>query len=70
VRGDLKTRQGLIAVARRRVAHAIFGYRVESYKLFYSRCRPAWPALPAALYVPQVGIINPGEFAPGIPSKR
>ena len=29
-----------------------------------SRCRPAWPASPGALYVPQVGIINPSEFAP------
>ncbi len=26
--------------------------------------RPCWPASPARLYVPQVGIINPGEFSP------
>ena len=30
-----------------------------------SRCRPAWPGVAGALYVPQVGIINPSEFAPG-----
>ena len=29
------------------------------------RCRPAWPASPARSTCPQVGIINPGEFAPG-----
>jgi urea transport system permease protein len=30
-----------------------------------SRCRPAMSGVAGALYVPQVGIINPSEFAPG-----
>ena len=40
------------------------GYRVESYKLFIFTLSACWPASPARLYVPQVGIINPGEMAP------
>ncbi len=30
-----------------------------------SPSRPSWPGIAGALYVPQVGIINPGEFEPG-----
>jgi urea transport system permease protein len=40
------------------------GYRVESYKLWVFVFSAALSGLAGALYVPQVGIINPGEFAP------
>jgi urea transport system permease protein len=40
------------------------GYRVESYKLWVFVLSAVIAGLAGALYVPQVGIINPGEFAP------
>jgi urea transport system permease protein len=40
------------------------GYRVEHYKLFVWTVSAMMAGLAGALYVPQVGIINPGEFAP------
>jgi urea transport system permease protein len=40
------------------------GYRVESYKLFVFTLSAALAGIAGALYVPQVGIINPSEFAP------
>ena len=40
------------------------GYRVEHYKLFVFTVSAAMAGLAGALYVPQVGIINPSEFAP------
>jgi urea transport system permease protein len=40
------------------------GYRVESYKLWVFVFSAALAGVAGALYVPQVGIINPGEFAP------
>jgi urea transport system permease protein len=40
------------------------GYRVESYKLFVFTLSACMAGIAGALYVPQVGIINPGEFAP------
>jgi urea transport system permease protein len=40
------------------------GYRVESYKLFVFTVSACMAGIAGALYVPQVGIINPGEFAP------
>ena len=56
-----------------RVVHAIrdaenrarfLGYRVESYKLWLFVVSAIIAGVAGALYVPQVGIINPGEFAP------
>ena len=41
------------------------GYRVEHYKLFVFTVSAVMAGIAGALYVPQVGIINPGEFAPG-----
>jgi urea transport system permease protein len=41
------------------------GYRVEGYKLFVFVLSAAMAGIAGALYVPQVGIINPSEFAPG-----
>jgi urea transport system permease protein len=40
------------------------GYRVESYKLWVFVLSAVIAGIAGALYVPQVGIINPGEFAP------
>ena len=41
------------------------GYRVESYKLFIFVVAAIMAGIAGALYVPQVGIINPSEFSPG-----
>lgn len=40
------------------------GYRVERYKLFVFVVSAVMAGVAGALYVPQVGIINPGEFSP------
>jgi urea transport system permease protein len=40
------------------------GYRVESYKLWVFVFSSVVAGIAGALYVPQVGIINPSEFAP------
>jgi len=40
------------------------GYRVEGYKLFVFVLSAAMAGIAGALYVPQVGIINPSEFSP------
>jgi urea transport system permease protein len=40
------------------------GYRVEHYKLFVFVVSAAMAGVAGALYVPQVGIINPSEFSP------
>ena len=40
------------------------GYKVESYKLWLFTFSAMLAGVAGALYVPQVGIINPGEFAP------
>ncbi|WP_339899468.1 urea ABC transporter permease subunit UrtC [uncultured Gilvimarinus sp.] len=40
------------------------GYQVESYKLWLFVFSAVLAGIAGALYVPQVGIINPGEFSP------
>jgi urea transport system permease protein len=40
------------------------GYRVESYKLWMFVVSALLAGLAGALYVPQIGIINPSEFSP------
>lgn len=40
------------------------GYKVESYKLWIFVLSAVLAGIAGALYVPQVGIINPGEFSP------
>jgi urea transport system permease protein len=40
------------------------GYRVESYKLWVFTFSAVLAGIAGALYVPQVGIINPSEFQP------
>ncbi|WP_181700337.1 urea ABC transporter permease subunit UrtC [Chthonobacter albigriseus] len=40
------------------------GYRVENYKLFVWTLSAVMAGIAGALYVPQIGIINPSEFDP------
>ncbi len=40
------------------------GYRAENYQLFVFTLSAALAGIAGALYVPQVGIINPSEFTP------
>jgi urea transport system permease protein len=40
------------------------GYRVEAYKLWVFVLSAILAGIAGALYVPQIGIINPGEFSP------
>jgi urea transport system permease protein len=40
------------------------GYRVENYKLWVFTFSAIIAGIAGALYVPQVGIINPSEFSP------
>lgn len=40
------------------------GYRVEQYQVWIFTLSAALAGIAGALYVPQVGIINPGEFTP------
>jgi urea transport system permease protein len=55
----------VIAAVRDAESRARFlGYRVESYKLWVFVFSAALAGVAGALYVPQVGIINPSEFAP------
>jgi len=55
----------LVAIRDAEARTRFLGYRVEAYKLFVFTLSAAMAGLAGALYVPQVGIINPGEFAPG-----
>ena len=54
----------LIAVRDAEARARFLGYRVEAYKLFVFVLSACMAGIAGALYVPQVGIINPGEFAP------
>lgn len=55
----------VILAVRDSEARARFvGYRTESYKVWLFVYSAGLAAIAGALYVPQVGIINPGEFSP------
>src|SRR5262245_20785485 len=54
----------LIALGDEESRTRFLGYRVENYKTFVFTLSVGLAALAGALYVPQVGIINPSEFAP------
>ncbi|HEU0159191.1 MAG TPA: urea ABC transporter permease subunit UrtC [Hyphomicrobiaceae bacterium] len=54
----------LVAVRDEESRTRFLGYRVENYKTFVFTLSAGMAALAGALYVPQVGIINPSEFAP------
>ena len=55
----------LIAVRDTESRTRFIGYRPESYKLVVWVLSAVMAGIGGALYVPQVGIINPSEFAPG-----
>ena len=55
----------LIAIRDAESRTRFLGYRVENYKLFVFTLSACMAGVAGALYVPQVGIINPREFAPG-----
>ena len=54
----------LVAVRDAESRTRFLGYRVENYKLFVFTVSACMAGVAGALYVPQVGIINPGEFNP------
>jgi urea transport system permease protein len=54
----------LIAIRDAESRTRFLGYRVESYKLFVFTLSACMAGVAGALYVPQIGIINPSEFAP------
>jgi urea transport system permease protein len=55
----------LVAVRDAEPRTRFLGYRPESYKLVVWTVSAVMAGIGGALYVPQVGIINPSEFAPG-----
>ena len=61
-----RSRLGLVVVAIRDAEQRtrFCGYRVEHYKLFVWTVSAVLAGIAGALYVPQVGIINPSEFSP------
>jgi urea transport system permease protein len=54
----------LIAIRDAESRTRFIGYRVESYKVLVFTLSACMAGIAGALYVPQVGIINPSEFAP------
>lgn len=54
----------LVAIRDTESRARFLGYRVEHYKLFVFVVSAMLAGVAGALYVPQVGIINPGEFSP------
>ncbi|WP_137046631.1 urea ABC transporter permease subunit UrtC [Pseudolabrys sp. FHR47] len=54
----------LVAIRDAEARTRFMGYRVESYKLFVFTVSACMAGVAGALYVPQIGIINPSEFAP------
>jgi urea transport system permease protein len=54
----------LIAIRDAESRTRFLGYRVENYKTYVFTLSACMAGVAGALYVPQVGIINPSEFAP------
>jgi urea transport system permease protein len=63
----VKSKLGRVLVAVRDAESRVrfLGYDVTAYKLFVFVLSAMISGLAGALYVPLVGIINPGEFSPG-----
>jgi urea transport system permease protein len=55
----------LVAIRDAESRTRFIGYRVENYKLAAFVISACLAGVAGALYVPQVGIINPSEFSPG-----
>ena len=56
--------QVIVAIRDAESRTRFLGYRVENYKAVVFTLSAMMAGVAGALYVPQVGIINPGEFAP------
>jgi urea transport system permease protein len=54
----------LVAVRDAESRTRFIGYRVEHFKVLAFTVSAAMAGIAGALYVPQVGIINPSEFSP------
>ena len=54
----------LVAIRDAESRTRFLGYRVENYKLFVFVLSACMAGVAGALYVPQIGIINPSEFTP------
>jgi urea transport system permease protein len=54
----------LVAIRDAESRTRFLGYRVENYKLVVFTLSACMAGVAGALYVPQVGIINPSEFSP------
>lgn len=54
----------LVSIRDAETRTRFLGYRVDKYKLFVFVVSAVLAGIAGALYVPQVGIINPGEFSP------
>jgi urea transport system permease protein len=65
-RSVMRSRLGSVVIAARDAEDRtrFLGYQVEHFKLWVFVFSAMLAGLAGALYVPQVGIINPGEFAP------
>jgi len=61
---DSKYGRVVIAVRDAEDRARFIGYNVEKYKLWIFVASAVLAGIAGALYVPQVGIINPGEFSP------
>jgi len=62
----VRSKYGKLLIAARDAESRMrfLGYRPENIKLFAFTLSAIMAGIAGALYVPQVGIINPGEFAP------
>lgn len=62
----MNSRLGRVCIAVRDAESRcrFIGYKVEQYKLFIFVVSASMAGVAGALYVPQVGIINPGVFSP------
>ncbi len=65
-RGIVGSKLGKVVIAIRDAESRtrFLGYRVDRFKLFVFTVSACMAGVAGALYVPQVGIINPSEFAP------
>jgi urea transport system permease protein len=65
-RGVIASRAGRVVKAIRDAESRarVIGYKVESYKLWMFVLSALIAGVAGGLYVPQIGIINPGEFSP------
>src|SRR5690606_30790424 len=65
-KGIVASRLGKVLVSIRDAESRtrFLGYRVENYKTFVFTVSAVMAGVAGALYVPQVGLINPSEFAP------